>query len=132
MTKLSRVALGFLLILGAVAYNQPRALATCQGVNTPLQTMGYESITVSTVSIGFTAGAVSPTGLPPAIYAYVTTETNSIRFRADGIAPTSSEGHLVSAPGAFEVCGQQAVNNLRMIRSSADATVKATYYRAQQ
>jgi hypothetical protein len=130
MRTITRLALLVLIGIGAFSY-QERALATCQGVTSQLTTLGYESITVSSASIGFTAATVAPAGGPAVIYAYVTTETNPIRFRADGPAPTASEGHLVPASSAFEVCGTTAVKNLRMIRTGSDATVKATYYVAQ-
>jgi hypothetical protein len=131
MRHLRFALLAVLALAGAISY-QGQAHAICQGPVSELDVIGYESITVSSTAIGFTAATFAPSGGQPAIYAYATTETNSIRFRADGIAPTATEGHLVAAPGAFEVCGLRAITNLSMIRASADATVKATYYRRRQ
>lgn len=127
MRHLRYALLAVLALAGSISY-QGQAHAICQGPVAELDVIGYESITVSSTAIGFTAGTYAPAGRPAAVYAYVTTETNSIRFRADGVPPTSSEGHLVAAPGAFEVCGTPAIINLSMIRASADATAKATYY----
>jgi len=121
-----------LVLLGILVLGASPAHALCNGlVSSSVTPFAFETITVSTVSIGFTAATAYPTGGDaPAIMAILTTETNSIRFRSDGAAPSSTVGHLVAASSSIEVCGAQAVRTFRMIRASADATIQATYYRA--
>lgn len=121
-----------LLFLGLLALAASPAHALCNGLMAQSVTpFAYETVTVSTVSIGFTAATAYPTGSDaPAIMAIATTETNSLRFRSDGIAPTAAVGHLVAASSSIEVCGAQAVRTFRMIRASADATVQVSYFRA--
>lgn len=123
------------LILAAMAAAsllaiQPEAHATCHGFSFSPQPFAYESITVSTVSIGFTLATYAPAGQLQASVAYITTETNPIRFRSDGGAPTAAEGHLAAASSQIEICGVPAVAAFRMIRQgAADATAKVTYFR---
>jgi hypothetical protein len=96
------------------------------------QAYGYESISVSTAAIGPTALTVHPDrdqNPRPAFEAFCTVETNSIRYRIDGTDPTASEGHVVAAGGTFTVTGTNNVKRLKMIRVSADAVVKITYFR---
>ena len=118
-------------LFGILALLATPAGAVCNGlVSQPVTAFAFETITVSTTSIGFTASLAYPTGADAqSVVAIVTTETNSIRFRTDGIAPTASVGHLVVAGSTIEVCGLPAAKAFRMIRASADATISATYYR---
>lgn len=92
----------------------------------------FESITVSNVSIGFTASKIlqNETGgfKRHCTKALFTVETNSIRFRLDGTAPTATVGHLMAAGDSFLVTGDTNITNLRLIRQSADATVMVTYF----
>lgn len=106
-----------------------KADATCHGLSYTPQPFAKEKIIVSSASLGFTSATYAPTGEPAAAYAYVTIETNSIRIQSTGADPTATDGHLIAANQAFEVCGVPAVRNLRMIRVTADATAQATYFR---
>jgi hypothetical protein len=107
----------------------PPAEAACTGINVQVTPFAYEDITVSSTAIGATAATInSATG--KAAYALFTTETNPLRYTVDGTTPTATLGHLVSAGQQIEVCGFVAVSQLRMIRTGSDATVRATYYKA--
>lgn len=86
----------------------------------------YESITVSNTAIGPSAYIIPQLASTPS-YVFCTTETNDIRIRYDGTVPTASEGHKVVAGSSFSIKGQVNVYNLKMIRTSADATVKCSY-----
>ena len=88
----------------------------------------FEQITVGVAAIGPTAAKVEGGGRP-ALRLLVTTETNSIRYRVDGTDPTATVGHLVAAPGSFEVTNPQDIRRFKMIRASADATVNITFER---
>lgn len=106
----------------------PPSHAACIG-GVPVVPFAYETIAVSSTAIGATAATInSATG--KAAYAIFTTETNPLRFTADGTTPTSTVGHLVQAGQQIEACGFVAVSQFRMIRTGSDATVQATYYKA--
>lgn len=114
-------------VLGMALYQAP-AQANCNTLGSP-GVFAFETITVSSVSIGFTAATYAPTGEQQAFAALVSLETNAIRFRSDGTAPTAAVGHAVSAGSNIEVCGTANVRNFRMIRQSADATATVSYFR---
>jgi len=86
--------------------------------------IGYESITVSNSAIGFTASYLAL----GATVAFISIETGNIRIREDGTNPTASEGHLLSTGEVQMIEGTVALQQLRMIRETIDATVKVTYY----
>ena len=92
-----------------------------------LDAFAYESITVAAIAIGPTTATISPSGVVAASRALCTTETNSVRYRTDGTSPTSSEGHLVAAPGTILIDGVNNVRRLKMIQASAGAVAKCTY-----
>jgi hypothetical protein len=62
----------------------------------------------------------------------ISVETNTIRYRVDGTDPTSSEGHSVPAsvgPDTYlRLWGPNTLLKCKLIRVSADATVRVTYY----
>jgi hypothetical protein len=112
-------------------------------INGPIPAVDFESITVSTISIGGTTSKlVVQTARGPAVEgqqyidtqrvdeAFFTVETNPIRVRFDGTAPTASVGHLFQPGDTFTVTGYGNVAKVAMIRSGgADATVRVTYFR---
>lgn len=114
-------------------------------IDDSIPAVDFESVTVSTVSIGLTAAKLVVTGTANAYNestAYVdvkrahkvliTTETDKVRFRLDGTAPTAAIGHELAAGDSLEVAGFANLSNLRFIRSgAADATIRVTYYRKQ-
>jgi hypothetical protein len=101
--------------------------------NSPtLAPMGFEQVTVSTDSIGFTAATYAPTGAVPADMAVVVVESAAIRYRDDGPAPTSTVGVPIAAAGAITVCGTKPIRSIRFIRSGgSDATLSVSYYRGE-
>lgn len=107
---------------------QAQTAGTCiAGI--PVVAFAHETITVSSTSIGGTA-ATYATATATAAYAVFTVETNPLRYWADGTAPTSTVGHLVNAGGQIGVCGAATIATFRMIRTGSDATVYASYYKA--
>ena len=96
-----------------------------------LAPMGFEQITVSTVSIGFTATLAYPTGGFQADVAQFTIATNAATYRDDGIAPTATVGYPIAVASSYMVCGIQAIKQARFIRVSADGTLNVLYYRQQ-
>ncbi len=122
-----KLLLALLLIALSV---RPVAAQTCTGWSNQLVPMDYESITVSTAAIGFTASKIATTNYKAA-YAYFTVETADGRYRVDGTNPSSSEGHVFTHDTAgYYVCGVTAVANFKAIRSGgSDATLKVTYWR---
>lgn len=93
----------------------------------------FETVTVSTVSIGGTAAKLlinqAGGGHKRAIRAFITIESAAIRVRYDGTAPTAAVGHALNAGDSLTVDGEGNVANLRMIRSGAvDASASVTYF----
>lgn len=112
-------------------------LCTASGLAAPggctnapwLVPFAFETITVSSSAIGFTATVYQPAGSIAPDMAVVTTETNDMRYRSDGINPTASVGHVLASAGTLTVCGAQSIKQVRFIRVSADGTAQVTYYR---
>ena len=125
MRKLALLAL-VLLLASLTPANAGPGGCTIAGQLSP---MGFEQITVSTVSIGFTATLAYPTGGITADMAQITIETNAARYRDDGIAPTTTVGYPIAVGNSYMVCGLQAIKQARFIRQSADGTLNVSYYR---
>lgn len=97
----------------------------------------YESITVATVAIGFTASLLSPTNQPSAKAAIVTVEptaSSDFRYLYHGADPTTTEGHLVTiatpTERMFTVVGINNLTRFRAIRTGGtSAVLKVTYVR---
>lgn len=93
---------------------------------------GFDTQTISTTALGITAAKllIYQTGgfNKRPVKAFLTVETNSIRVRWDGTDPTASVGHLLTAGSSITLIGEGNVSKLKMIRSSADATVMITLY----
>lgn len=132
------------VVAGALLANNPlRALTqspSTAAVPTGIDAFAFETITVSTVAIGFTNATISPTNAPSAKAAFCTIEAASaqtIRYRYDGTAPTASVGHYALAAvvgtAAPQTLSLQGINNLlrfRAIRQGAtDVTLRCTYLR---
>ena len=95
-----------------------------------LTAFDYEAITVSTTSVGFTAGTITPSGARPAHAARVTAETAQMRYRFDGGDPTSTEGHLLDIGDIVDIEGINNVSNARFIRTTATSgTIRCTFLR---
>ena len=94
-----------------------------------LNPMGFEQITVSSASIGFTATLAYPTGGPQADMVQFTLATNAATYRDDGIAPTATVGFPIAVGNSYMVCGITAIKQARFIRVSADGTLNVLYYR---
>ena len=90
----------------------------------------YESITVSSAAIGFTAAKIA---LAESLYGrdvdhvVCTVETNPLRYTVDGTTPTSTVGHLMADKDVF-VIDKDDVPKFKAIRTGSDATLKCTFY----
>ena len=124
-----RILWAVVILAALFAGSKADAGIACSGLTFSPVAYDFESITVSSTSIGFTATKIVPSGSAPAIYASCTLETNSIRYRADGLAPSATVGQLVTAGQIVEVCGSQNIQVVRFIRQSADGTLQCHYYR---
>ena len=115
------------LMLPSVSWGQSCFLGNVRGI----EPLDHETLVVSTVSIGLTAGTIQQAAGNAAI-ASVTVEGDSIRFWTDGTAPTASVGHEVAADGGFLICGLNSIKNFRAIRSGVgDATLQVSFFRAR-
>lgn len=127
-----RLGLVVLAVMGLLATNESSAGVACSGFQVSPNAYDFESITVSTTSIGFTAAKITPSGTLPAVYANCTLETNPIRHREDGLAPSATVGQLVTAGQSIDVCGVPNIQTVRFIRQgAADGTLQCHYYRFQ-
>lgn len=92
--------------------------------NPERQTVGFESITVSTTAIGLTEASYEA-----AITAEVTVENGPIRFRTDGTAPTAAVGHLLSDGDVLYLDNPSDLSGLSMIRDAAvDGDISVSYF----
>lgn len=90
----------------------------------------YESITVSTVAIGFTLATLRPTTGREAASAFVTSEDDVIRWRMDGTNPTTTEGHVLAVNSQLLIEGINNIRSFRAIRDAGtDVVLKVTYTR---
>ncbi len=98
-----------------------------------LDPFAFESVTVSTTAIGFTAATFDSGGVRPADLAIVDVESQAVRYRVDGIDPTAAVGHAVLADTSLTVCGIASIRRVKFIRRDAtDATLRVSYYRGSQ
>jgi hypothetical protein len=133
--RLASVTLLLVLALAAL----PSVSLAQQGVcpsNKGLEPVAFETLTVSSTPIGFTAATINAT---TAAGAFVTVEAQPLRATFIG-TPSATVGHLVEPPPTgnadstrgFWVCGRTALLGFRMIRTGGtDATVRVTYYKAR-
>jgi len=97
----------------------------------------FETITVSSAAIGFTAATIRPSGQVAARYAFCTLAADNIRYRYDGSDPTATVGHYLipstTAPMAeFTLFGYNNISKFRAILDTGaggDATLSCTYSR---
>lgn len=123
--------------LAAFSSGDVRA-ASCYGqTSAPLVAFNFETVTVSTSSIGLTATTFNPTNCVQndtcAVQATLTFAVDESRWRADGGAPTSTVGHLAASGGTMTVC-QADLPAFRAIRSSGSAAsvlLSVTYFRVR-
>ena len=100
----------------------------------------FETITVSTTAIAFTAANIEPAtvaerdkGVCRLIRAFV--ETDQVRFRDDGQTsesgpnPTATIGNLVEVGTILWFANLQQMKNTKFIRVTTDAKVRCTYFR---
>ena len=93
--------------------NQPSSSLLC---------LGFQQLTVSNVSIGFTVPA-------NAIYAYFNLDAQPIRFRLDGGVPTAAIGVALIALDTVFLSGSQLLNGFRAIRQGAvDGVLNIHYF----
>ena len=89
-----------------------------------------ETLAVSSSVVTLTAATYSPGGgLRSAQYAFITVETNPIRWWCTGDNPTTTQGHLAAVGDIILLEGVNNVRNFKAIRSTADATIQASYSR---
>ena len=123
--RIKAAILALLLSFGATAYAGPGGCT-----NSPsLFPFAFETITVSSTALGFTATTAFPAGQQPGAMAVCRIEVDGIRYRADGLNPTATVGMLESVGGTFTACGEASMRRFRMIRVTADSTVSCSYYR---
>ncbi len=85
----------------------------------------FETITVSTLSVGLTAASIANKNL-----AIITVESQPVRFRPDGstTAPTTSVGHIMQDGDILELENLEAMQAVRFIRDGGtDATLSCSY-----
>lgn len=102
---------------GASSAQQP---PWCSG----LVAYAFETVTVSSTAIGFTASLFSNVKA-----AQIAVKTANIVYRVDGGAPTASVGYPVVAGKSVLVCGENNVRNFLAIRSTVTAAMDVTLFR---
>lgn len=102
-------------------------------IETPSTPAGdYETITVSSTAIGFTAGKIllnlAGGAHKRAIAAIVSAETQPMRFTINGTTPTTTVGHLMAAGDYYTIQGEANVAAFKAIRTGTDGTLQVTYF----
>lgn len=89
-----------------------------------------ETITVSTVPVGFTSTLLTFPDGTQARTAFCTVPANDLRFWVHGIAPTSTVGHLVKGGDNISIILKNNIRSFRAIKdtgSAGDVTMTCTY-----
>lgn len=123
----TRLALALILAVFSCGSAIHAAPGGC-GTSAFLTPFAFETISVSTTAVGFTAGTYTFGGIT-ADMAIATLETDAVRYRDDGVDPTGAVGHVFAANTAVTVCGPQSIKNVRFIRVTGDASMSVSYYR---
>lgn len=102
-----------------------------QSLEARLDAYDHESITVSNSAVTLDLTKVQPaTPARNAERVVIDIETDQIRYTYDGgTTPTSSVGHLAGPGDRIVMNGYGNIRRLKMIRVTADATIKVTYER---
>ncbi len=90
----------------------------------------FETLTVSTVAVPFTATTIYNLQPFVKLSAFVTIEGNNIRYRFDGTAPTSTVGHLGSVGETITFDKIDDIMNFKAIKdslSAGDSTLTVSY-----
>lgn len=100
-----------------------------------LGVIGFEQLSVSSSVVTLTAsvyrtqiGSGENKDRQTARRALITVAGNSVRVRFDGTDPDASTGHLFVAGDTLELTEQVQIQNFKVIRASADATIAVTYF----
>lgn len=92
--------------------------------HTELRCLGFQQLTVSSVSLSLTVPANS-------LYAYIAVDAQPIRMRLDGVAPTSVIGQPFVANDAIFLAGSDLLNKCRVIRSGGVDSILNIHYFTQ-
>jgi hypothetical protein len=131
MRKIILVTL--MLLIAASGGRRASAQTLLQSTTRVFVAFAFETVTVSTVAIGFTAGTIAPstnTALRAELAEY-SLEGCQIRYRIGATSPTATVGTLLTT-GTGRMYGWDNISNIKFIRDtscSADATLSVHYYR---
>lgn len=88
----------------------------------------YETITVASLAIGFTASILASSHKPKKVF--ITVESARIRYRMDGTDPTDLIGHILDPMDTLVLEGYSQLNNFKAIRvGTTSGTLQVTYLR---
>ncbi len=88
----------------------------------------YETITVASLAIGFTASILAASPKPKKVF--ITVESARIRYRIDGTDPTDAIGHILDPMDTLVLEGYSQLNNFKAIRTgTTSGTLQVTYLR---
>ena len=102
------------------------AQGLCPGIIKNMQAYAHETLSVDGTAVVLTSSVYAPAGKAPQM-AVITVEGANLRVWSDGTAPTAGVGQLIQT-GAFYVCGQSNVQNLKLIAASGTGTISVQYY----
>jgi hypothetical protein len=93
----------------------------------------YESVAVSSTSIGLTPGnysyeSATTLSKTNAERAMITVETDQIRWTCDGTTPTATVGHRCNVDDVINLEGSDAIRLFRCIRITGDCAIKVSYF----
>jgi len=88
-----------------------------------------EKLTISDVATPLTASVYKPSGVTPTM-AVISVEGGTIRYFEIG-TPTPDDGHPITPPATFTICGIDTIAAFRAIRIAVDATLIVSYYKSK-
>lgn len=94
----------------------------------PLNTFGFEALTVAGTAVGFTPATYSAAG-GTAMSATVRVEVAPVRYRADGTDPTTTVGELLDVGEKVVVWGSSDIAAIKFIRTGDSATLSTHFAR---
>src|SRR5437667_6204796 len=96
----------------------------------PLDTFAFEQVSVTNVSVAFTAATHAPATGGPAILATVNVEGAQVRYRLDGTNPSATVGALLNDGDELIVWGTMDIDSAQFIRTGGvSATLNVHYAR---
>jgi hypothetical protein len=99
-------------------------MATVRAFPTYYSPLGFQKLTVSSSSVGFTF----PTTVVPIRAVIFTVENNDIRMKVDGGTASATDGLLLKVGDIVELLNVEAIKNCSLMAVAADGLIQIEYF----